>query len=212
MKKIWNGSIAPLRKHVTNVSYVGLGDMDQDAWSVLDYGALDASAAEGVNNAIVNCALAGFWVVDIDMHKAHTPHGGKPRYYYPAASSETPPGFKDRLESLANFSGYNGDNDAPTPHSDRVGELLYLLGMASPSMLREVAEDANQVLEIYEEFDNSWEIMDSLVRLLVLAIMVFRLRCYDPVTLQNVVEKLVRDLDIFADELYAVLNDDEPLE
>ena len=84
MESFWKGSFAyhtnSIKKHVKNVQFVSIQSMTQADWDILDYEMLRPSARENLDTLILAGGVTGFFQVTMDLHKAHSPHGGKEKY------------------------------------------------------------------------------------------------------------------------------------
>lgn len=201
----WKGAFAPMQKHVVSVRLVLLSHMTQEDWDVLDFDELRPSAKEALAEAILDGVVAGFWRVDVDMHKASRPHGGKSRYFYPApksavASGQTPD--PQEFQTYQNFDG-NVDQDLlDTPAADRLAYLLFMLKALSPDEQVKMMDMINKELPEYEDVDI--ENLKARDAALALAIQLFLMNR------PAAAKRILRAVDIQDDELYAMVNDEEP--
>lgn len=196
---------AVIEKHITSIELIDINSMTQEDWDVLDYDALRPGTKNMVAEAIVDGSVKGFYAVNMDLHKAHTPHGGKPRYLYPARTGD---GF-DKEYGTPDF-GPSPENDLeidPNRSSQRLDDLLFWLkAKLTAELAKQLADELAKEKEVpYEEFDNSFELLEYRHQMLIVAMGLF---ATDPVTAR----KILKRLDILDDEVYAALNDEEPLE
>jgi hypothetical protein len=207
MESFWKGSFAPMQKHVKSVRLVRLSEMTQADWDVLDYEMLRPSARVAIDEAILDGQLAGFYQVDVDMHKAHRPHGGKSRYFYPAylaaVQKENVPD-PSSFETYPNFDNAVDQDAVDTSPTDRLGSLLFMLRLLSPEQQRDMMDRINKQLP--DEEDISIDGLRARDSVLVLAITLFLMHN------DAAAKRVLKAVDIVDDEVYALFNDDEPLE
>lgn len=203
----WKGAFAPMRKHVTSVRLIPLSKMTQGDWDVLDYDELRPSARANLDQAILDGQVAGFWRVDVDMHKASRPHGGKERYFYPAfkaAVEKQDVPSPEEFQTYENFDNAVDQDLVDTSATRRLGYLLFMIKALSPDAQVDMMEMINKELPDYEDVDISE--LKARDAALSLAIMLFLMN--KPARARKILDAV----DIADDELYAMVNDEEPLD
>jgi hypothetical protein len=206
---IWKGAFAPtLVKHVMSVRYVPAARMSQDDWNVLDYDVLRPSARANLDQAILDGSVEGFFMVDIEMHKASRPHGGKARYFYPALKGQNKNPDPADFQQYSNFDNKVDQDLVDTTPTERLGYLLFMLKTLSPDAQAEVMDRINSDLPPdTEEVDiDMFMGLPARDAALLMAIHLFLIGN------SAKARKILAAVDILDDELYALLNDDEPTE
>ena len=203
---IWKGAFAPMVKHVISVRYVSVASMSPEDWDVLDYDVLRPSARVNLDQSILDGSLTGFFMVDIDMHKASRPHGGKARYFYPATKGQSTNPDPADFQQYDRFDNSVDQDLVDTRPSDRLGYLLFMLKSLSPEAQREVMDQINNELpaEVDEVDMDSFDLLKQRDKMLVMAIHLF--------LIGNAAKarKILKAVDILDDEVYAIINDEEP--
>lgn len=206
---IWKGAFSPrLTKHVVSVRYVPVSEMKQEDFDVLDYDVLRPSARANLDQAILDGSVEGFFMVDVDMHKASTPHGGKSRYFYPALKGQSKNPDPADFQSYDRFDNKVDQDLVDTTPTDRLGYLLFMLRSLSPDAQVEVMRRINEDLPPdAEEIDiDYFSFLKARDAALLMAINLF--------LIGNAAKarKILKAVDILDDELYALFNDEEPTE
>lgn len=207
MSDFWKGAFLPVTKHVTSVDFKPIQEMTNEDWDILDWEALRPSAKDSLSTMIVSGTMVGFYVVNVDLHKAHRPHGGKPRYYYPAATNKVSQEFVSELQAQTNFDADIDQEAIESKPSQRMDDLMFWLSaLVTVETARIIMEKLAEEKSVpYEEFDNSFELLEMRHRMLILAIGLFAV---DPPRARAI----LKSVDILDEEVYAALNDEEPLE
>lgn len=202
MESFWKGRLSPITKHVQSVRLVLLSQMSQEDWNVLDYNDLRPSARTALDEAIIDGQVAGFYRVDVDMHKVSRPHGGKQTYFYPAFKSAVSNGDVPEPTSFQDYNNFDNaiDQDqVDTSATERLSYLMFLLKSLSPEAQKEMMDRLNKELPDFE--DMQVEILAERDRVLMLAISLFLMGD------ARKAEKILRSLDAWDDDLYALFND-----
>jgi len=206
---IWKGVFSPtLTKHVVSVRFISVANMKQEDWDVLDYDVLRPSARVNLDQSILDGSVQGFFVVDIDMHKASRPHGGKQRYFYPALKGQSKNPDPSDFQQYDRFDNKVDQDLVDTTPSERLGYLLFMLKSLSPDAQVQVMSRINRELppdveEVDVEFFQTLKARDAA---LLMAINLFLIGN------SARARSILKAVDILDDELYALFNDDEPSE
>jgi hypothetical protein len=204
---IWKGVFSPtLTKHVVSVRYVPVSEMKQEDFDVLDYDVLRPSARANLDQAILDGSVEGFFMVDVDMHKANTPHGGKARYFYPALKGESKNPDPSDFQSYDRFDNKVDQDLVDTTPTERLGYLLFMLRSLSPDEQAQVMERINRDLPPnYDEVDiDKFSALKARDAALLTAINLFLIGN------ATKARKILASVDILDEEVYALFNDDEP--
>lgn len=200
-----------MRKHVTSVRLVLLSQMTREDWGVLDYDVLRPSARVTIDQAILDGELAGFYQVDVDMHKASRPHGGKERYFFPAYRGAVAKGEVPDTSDFQTYETFDAKTDqdlVDTRPSETLGYLLFVIKMLSPEAQTQMMKMINAELpEGYEEVDTeAMSLLESRDQALLVAAMLFLMN--KPAR----AKAILKAVEIQDDEIYAMFNDNEPLD
>lgn len=206
---IWKGVFSPtLTKHVISVRYIPAAKMTQDDFDVLDYDVLRPSARANLDQSILDGSVTGFFMVDIDMHKASTPHGGKQRYFYPALKGQDVNPDPADFQSYDRFDNKVDQDLVDTSPTERLGYLLFMLKTLGPDAQKQVFEMINKELppDVETLNEDGIDFLKARDAALLMAIHLF--------LIGNAAKarSILKAVDILDDEVYALFNDDEPID